>query len=796
MMSFRIMSGQSDYRLTLSPLTKYIVDISIDSINSGKNVAFEYPSQEFISSILVAFKYSFEKRKTTLIFTSSSNVINYNNAYYSLQWGSLPCFRACPIGVKKQDKVVLKPVLNSGTKKSIRTQLKEAMAQDLALSHKPRIIITSDGDIDSIKGDSIQIKELENVGLAIFDNPPSKRGYYHLVNWCISKNIPFIILSSYLSEADLEYFSLLSDVLVFPFRSNIIFNDFIEKISRDYFIKSGLTDSISFDLDHIYDYERKIDFDIKIVDIGLNVAGLAEDMWRLYKKSEFPYKLNRELSSLMRLVFSSISSFCNIDSNLRYSSYSQITTNGMGFCKNIDSLSKCVNKEQRVLCDSILSNYYLIRSSIERCRNPLYDNGYSRDSKFSTLFDFIDSNNSEKIITVITSNSSEVTRVKEFVGMKYGDVSKIIVDIPKTISNAYPVGSVAIVSGKLEKDQMHVLNYPFESITILAYPGEDQLIRDSISEYYSGSPKSNCIFKKSISELLDISTNASNYEKYSTFSDIFSMNDVELNLESSEFSNDENEVNDDFNYIHSKYGGSTSVKINLHEYDEAMQESKKVTVDIVDDSANTTSIRLMNISDGYEVVHKFDSSSLVAILDPKEKMITEKPISSEIIGSHIIVRFNSSKRSSSLTDILIELFDLDSIANISAIDIWDSVMNDFRLNYDIKSIYEKYILLNGNKQLNTVQTWINRRTMGPEESDDIRIMGIISNNKEIENNADYIEEQMNLVRGQKRLIGRQLFKIVSDIIHNTNTDYDPRIVELKSEIEGRIYLVKGIEQAD
>ena len=133
----------------------------------------------------------------------------------------------------------------------------------------------------------------------------------------------------------------------------------------------------------------------------------------------------------------------------------------------------------------------------------------------------------------------------------------------------------------------------------------------------------------------------------------------------------------------------------------------------------------------------------------------------------------------------------NALFNLQLDEVFTSVLKKHNVNID--DVYETYREIGGDKQKNTLKTWLNGRTMGPESIEDISIVGSISGITEIIDNAKYIDEQFNIIRNQKRLIGRYLFKVISDILHhNPNSEDDPRTEILRNTLSERIFRIEAV----
>lgn len=781
--------GSANSRLHFSLPTKIVLESSLDLITSHNVLLLEFPTDTYQSLLLVG--YSFAKSNNSTVVIVGDNVdFNYlNDLYYELICNDVPLFVGCSFGIKKQDEVIVRPKLPKTTKKSIRVQYKQQIIENIKGPSRPRIILYTDKAVKSISSDEKLYPELKNKSLIIVlgYNYRSLSEFESMCNKCIAEKTKLILVSTFVPDYILEKLKELPDYAVLSLRRTVISqSDLIADKSKEYFQSINYIQNHQiydqFNVDRTYSYGSLTDLEIIPSESSSKIPTyISLIALRLSQIQKIPFRLEINLKSIAKIVNLALNSFCSIDNIRLYSDLHKCKIDGRQFTNDIESYYPSIDTVSKAICEDIVSFFWQIRNEIEHCKNPFIDNGYSRNNKFSMLFEEI--KNIEGKVILLTLNPSEITTLLEYIS-KSEYSYKVSIGQPKELEDIVDHESTLIISGRPSTSQSYVLSLPFKKIIILSYGGkdfdytrqyldnyikEDHLIKErSLVAVDSLSTKS--LTKEQILKLKSVylSPSSISSDYYNVISDIAKNDEI-----------DELEEPDDLNDFYKIQKEMTLI----NEYSDESSIEESVTLELI------------NVVDGIKVRKNVDKDSLLAIFDNNTHSIIEMPISLELVGSIMIARADESSGHSSLTDILIELYDLDQMADTTVVELWDDSMKLLK-GSGIDDIYEEYLEKGGDKQKNTVMTWLNRRTMGPESVQDIRIMGHIAGIEEIENNSNYIDKQFNIIRIQKRLIGRRLFDIIAQIIQRNDSDLDPRAIQLKDILSHRLYIIENVCKAD
>lgn len=768
------LDDKKQYELRLSPSTKFVIDATLELLNHKDAVLLEFPSNTYKSLLFVGYEYSREHKSTTIIIVGKENIQEYNDQYYLLQSGQLPCHVGCAIGIKRKDQVYVIPKVPKSAKKSIKKQLREQIIKDIKNDDKPRIILCSDLPIDIISEASASIPELRNKALLIMSGY-DYRGINELlkiIDHCRSDQVKCVIASTFIPdeiviEADNNNIGIIS------MRSSILNgSDFIRNESTHYYEdifpnKPELYSHYNIDKDHTFNQTSSVE--IISVDSGKNLIRELKHIWACNKQiASVSTELKNSLNTLSSIANLSIQSFCSIDHIKKYSPYHSSQVNGNQICGIIESSYSSLNSKDRILCKEIVNSFWNIRNEIEHCRNPFFDNGYTKHNKFSKTFELI--KKTKDNIVLLTTNTSETMTLYRFIEQD-GLSGRVRISNVGKIESLCNQNTTLIISGRPSSSQAFVLTLPFKKTILLSYKGNDF---DLTTQALRSLQQGNQIVKQSTVNSLKLIANSKHsiQNSYKAFFSLESQPLEEMKPVDLKEPNDES--------------------IDLVEFNKTQNNSTNVVIeDYTHPKKGALQVTFCD-RDGNHIVKYCNKNKLFAILDDTTNSIIELPLSEDLINHYTIARFETNTSSTSLTDILIELYDLDQKSDISVIDLWSEAIQTLNLR-DIDDVYETYREIGGDKQKNTLKTWLNGRTMGPESIEDISIVGSISGITEIIDNAKYIDEQFNIIRNQKRLIGRYLFKVISDILHhNPNSEDDPRTEILRNTLSERIFRIEAV----
>ena len=772
-----------DHQLQLSPTTRFSIDLELELLKKNEDLLITIPSGRYYSLLLTAYEHSIQTRSTSVI-VASEEFHEYNKTYYLLQTNNMPLYLNCPICTKSNNGIAVEPYILKTISSKQRNKLKNMIKSEIQNSDKPRIILTNERQFEKTSKDILSSIDYNGISLVIIldYNYRSFEQLKDLINTnrlektktiVASTSIPTQIIQKVNTINGLEVISLNAKTInCAPLAADLSLSYFE---SEKYIHLQSSLDQFNIDSASMFS-ERKIPIEIIDAESGEIIPSqIARIGATLSKLQHIPTKLEIILKSISKISNQSIHSFCTIDNLKSYSSYFGYQVDAKALCDAAESFYSDLNSWQIHLCDTIINAFWTVRNEIEQCRNPFVLNGYTKSNKFSLLFDIINSTNDSNFI-LFTINAKESMILNNYLKIS-GKDHLAYVENTKDILNLDHKKYVLVLPGRPESSQSYILNIPFKKIIILSYKGKDhELTREFINDYTNGHELSKYLLSRAINTAIFGNENEL-FRLYPHFRPLAETVNITDNSTLNEKSSNDTPYYDDNNFG--------------FDYFKEIQKTIESGPSICDDvqENGTLKVSLMNIIDGTKITRMFNPNKLFAVINEMTNSVDELPIDSIKPGSYIVARFGTEADSSSLLDTLIELYDLNQVADTSVVLTWEDAISSLN-QMPLDEIYEEYLTSGGDKKKGTVATWINGRTMAPDSAYDIKIIGKIANIEEIENCYTYMDKEFNKIRNQKRMLGRHLFKIISDILSNTKSiNLDPRTTQLREILEHRIYIV-------
>lgn len=91
------------------------------------------------------------------------------------------------------------------------------------------------------------------------------------------------------------------------------------------------------------------------------------------------------------------------------------------------------------------------------------------------------------------------------------------------------------------------------------------------------------------------------------------------------------------------------------------------------------------------------------------------------------------------------------------------------------------------KTITNIKSWLNRRTMGPNDKEDLLIFGKVISSKLLYDECDYIHEELNSIRSARRLLGKQLSRIIASCMLGHEKLDEPLTMAMWEEIREHLY---------
>lgn len=794
--------NKSKIKLNLSPLTTYMLDVATDAALGGKNVILEFPSTFSNISLLIGNKYSSNTDKSTLLFVKNDRISELNDEYYHLQTKDLALYIIVPIGIKTDAGLKLKEKFIKKISKSLKTKYTTRMNHDLTGSEKPLLIlIPSDQFIKNVDGPSIEIPKKMGKGLAIFENINTRTidKTIQMMNWCEREKINYIMMITFATPKFYDILKNKENMIIVPFHNGLLENS---KILKDTYLKYDLLKKQArsddcydcFNIDRAYNYYGKIKVKIHTIENGYHLHTFLNEISQCISKlSGVDIILKRELLTLSKTAYEAIESFTPIDSIRKYSYYSNCRINGIGYCNNIQDLSHYCNDNDKAFCGIIINSFWAIRNTIEKCRSPLFDNGYKNDNKFNILFQLVNKyKETKKLIYIVTPNTNEIAYLNTVFKKYFADaMDRIKIANPDSIDEHSISGGILIISGRLEYNQLSIIDLPFEEKIVLAYSGVNEKIIEDLMNLYSNV----CNYRK---ELFLQSTQTireelnffpkhpeynfiEEYEKEIRNEDVVFHGSVESYMES---------IKKDYNTKYSDLSEYMNNKEKIDELDKEMIEKIEVDNENLLKKSDCFRIHLKNINSGkiIKIISEITAEHIVIQDEKWEDMI----LTEDCVGKTVL---ENPGKSNSLLNILIDLYDLNNHIDKSVIELWEDGLRSVEsANLNLQEIYHNYREYGGDKEKQTVQTWLNRSTLGPRDKEDIIRMGKVLSNDELCHEYDYIHKELEKIRASKRSLGRHLSKIITMVIKDENAlGDDPMSIIIWEGVKEYLFEIVKIE---
>jgi len=789
--------------IRLSPVSKFIMDVACDALIEGKNVVVEFPSSFSYFSLLIGNYYSILTKKSTLIFTKSKRILKLNDMYYQLMDDAIPFFIQVPIGIKIHGSIILKEKFVKKIQSDLKSRFIAGMQENLMDEERPLIVLVSEDEfIKDIEGSTIEIPKKYGKGLAIFENINVKDKLFvkKIIKWCESEKVQFIFLTNFASPNFYESIKTEENIVTIPFHNGLLdCSGSIQKTalnyySGDYYLEYDSSVDL-FNIDRDYNYRPRVDIDVNVIDNGNNFLSLLKDISVCISKlDEVDISLKIEILSLSKTAHEAVDSFSTIDYLVKYSAYSNRRINGIRMCNNIMAMSSGYGQYVRFLCSSIVGSFWSIRNNIEKCRSPIFDSGYERDNKFSRLFQLIDKYVEQyTTLFIVTGNEREIAHLNTVLNEHYSNLrDKLVVSSSGNIDERQAANGILILSGKLEYDKLSILRLPFKKKIVLVYANDNEnIVCNLIDMYEKVSDYRKKLFVESLHNVnneINISTDY--YEKYkflAHFEDDLLKN---VDLETASVSECVESIQSELSKKYPVLSEYLKVKVSLDKFDEKLDtEAELKNEHDIFGQHNHYDILLENIETGKEEKITSGIGSEHTFIDRNSKL-TEDVFS---VDSEGLILIKVPGKSKSLLNMLIKLYNLDDHIDKTIVELWEDGLKSFEnTSQSLNDLYAGYRENGGQKEKQTVRTWLNRNTLGPRDKKDIEIMGMVLAFEELINESDYIFKELEKIRNLKKSLGRHLSKIIAMSIGRGEILDDPFSATIWEDVKNYLFIVKKV----
>ena len=782
-----------------SPMTKFVSNVIVDILLGGGSVILEYPTSFKDISLVIANSCVYNSKKTVMIITNPSTIDGLNNDYYLLSDGSVPFILRVPIGIKTESNVVAKVHFPKGAKAFSKKQYTQDYKE--ALENKDSILIlASDTEYPNLEEDNYYFQNYKKPEILFFNNASfsSEKQIVDIINWCTKNNIQFLLLIDRLSPK--FYDSINPDVFVLPFHIGMlrelaaIDETIIKGFEREQYKENAKIIS-KFSIDQPYHYTTESSIDYISIDNGSILIQCVREMSAIFRSLDIQsLMLKHELMQLLSIAHESIGSFIPIDKLTKYSMSIGVRINGKDFCQEIIRLSKSSVNTLKEKCILIVSLFLTIWNCLYNCKSPIFERGYTKDNKFSKLYEIIKlSINQYDRIFILPTNKQELSQLNKLIRQLFSDdISKIVITSSLNVTEEMANSSLAIFPGSPKMNELYLLNYPFRSIKVLSYHDEDyKMTRDLISLYmYIDGYRSN-LFSEKLNYIVNQVPKTRDY--LALVPSITKYVLKQKNEKTAEAINDVmNEINTE---VVKKYPELNGYLKDIDGFKKMKKEyESELENNIVNNIKKSSSYFILTLENCYtdqcivyysalKTVHPFfvDNEIIESTID-------------ETMEGKVIVK--APGNNSNLLELLLDLYGLKDKIDYEIVNIWDDCVHSFQnSDYTMPRLYDRYVELGGIKTRQTVNQWFNGNVMGPNSQDDLEIIGEILGNEDLTINADYIFEELERIRNYKRALGRKLNKIIASIIqHESFENDDPFSEMIRENVKNYLFVVKKIQK--
>lgn len=775
----------------LSPLTNIFLNTFINTLED-RNLILFIPDFILRPIPLLSYFYSYLEGRSTLVFSQKGAKINESpidlhvRNYYMLNWdGEYLCYDI-PIGRMTNKEVRSEFFFPRIHDRRLRQRYAVRQEDNFTDNQKPKILLYHDNKgnrlFKNIKNLIIDKKKIKgnlelDLGCIIFEN--LDRFVYSdytanmFLKWLkelLPKNTRFIFHFS--NPQQMKYINKLKEAtnsLVLPFSTNLLKNnEQIKNQSLQYFDSEDQRPIINllnrYNLDSLffYNHNQKIEIlePLESGNIDIHFEG-AQNIAKMVNRKELVNKRAyfttwNILNRISDLAINPSRYKCIFKDNDSWGYYSipQIL-NSLEF--NLEEESEDnQNSLQRFIAE--VNSVY---SELSNCRRYFEEESFSRVAKDYEILKIAKDLDDPENTIIATYSALEKRILKE--DLEKMDLEFINVEDINWISYKHFERSnkKLILPGVLSSKNMLELFLPYNEITFLAYEGlnherirnqadlaslysfeEEKYSMNYISEIYDhlNIDKNNAFFKD-FKKRVKTHEQDEKIEPLKPDEDPFEQfrNKILEKANSSEYQSE-------IEYVERKIDEIEYVEAEKGAYDEYVE------------------FYLKNLNNERKYRKKLNLGKTYFYLKTLGGNVLEGTPGMFRPGNYVVILDNDDQKS--LLQLIIDIFGLEDSLNKKLIEYWKSSLIRYIEKEKIseKVLYQKYLDLGGQRTKATIRNWSKGSVLGPENPEDLLLIGKIIGNKAITENYMIMNTEIDKVRNLHRITGRRLKKIIKTII--------------------------------
>lgn len=788
---------------TMSPLTIDLMNI-LNGVLPKSNIILTYPENMVRPIALISYLYSLTNKKSILIITQNDkgfdnrsskdiHASNYHLLSFEYPHGDKFSFYDFPMGILDRDNIksnIQLPVAKRSMKKKIIEIQKERFLSDDCdkILLFPSNTIKKVDSIDKIFFDKKDFVETSfEIGLLIIENVDrfvfskySLNSFIKWINTFMKKDIRFLF---HFSNTESEYINPLKKITnskIVPFNSHFLqHNSSLIKKTDDYYLNLSheefeVLKDINIDTKDMLNVSNNIEILNPPLKSG-NIDSFFYEAKGHLKEVDYNKIKNKELFNVSKFILYALPNLVinPLRYKIRYFGKEDRFLYTIPEILNIyeNSLEKEDNFNKIFLLQ-LISKIKAIYSELSKCKRYGEEHAFERIAKEYKLME-IGMNpekffpNSKNVIIASFSNSEHMVLEEQInTWKKRLDVENDYKIELKSLAwlnrSSFDRSEYNIVfPGILPPKYFSELLKPYKKILFLTYKGYNfdrvndqvkivsELNHEKIHESYNFLNKicgsdSNIVLKSINIEDIPFSPNINILEEKTNIDEdnAKSFKDLIGGLISSNYDEYESDLNN-----------LKSIIKNTR-----VQDFKSINEE------ETIVFSLKNISDGKNYKKSLIKNKSYLFLKSYGGSV-EESIPTNLKPGYLVVVLDNDDRKS-LLELVISYLGIDDEMDIDLIEYWKRKLVEFKdenkLNY--VSLYKKYKKCGGKRKKQTVMQWAKGGALGPQNANDLRIIGEMINDKDLKEDYKLFFLEISKIRSLHISTGRKISKIIKNVI--------------------------------
>lgn len=823
----------------LSPLTNFVLNVFVHTIGK-KNLIVAVPDNVLRIIPVISYLYSHREKKSVIIFTQENSghirdkvALNHNRNYHLLnkgpeiQQGGKYLFEEIPIGYLSEDTVEAKVYIPRGPK-SWRRRYIQTQEENFLDGHGPKILLSyNEGKIiDTIENIALDDRKLSNLnvkidlGLILFENVDrfvySEYSCQLFLRWIsdlLDRGTRFLFHFSNTESKFIQSIKSEIETLVIPFGPNLLRSNYLLRNEAEGYFRSKRDPVewnflIKYNIDSIdlYKREKCIEISKPLLDIG-NIDYHFEMARILLREINEERLVNKRLHYVLKRVLFSLQNIIINPSKCREKYGDEVVPWRSYTIPQLIQIARSrlseEDRKNRVVLDQILAEIFCIFLELKECRRYNENYTYSRIAKdYRILEEILNTQDNKNVI--IATNSARERNILEEELEKCEIIRDIrILTIKQINSSLFQRSNATIIlPGPLRMEYLSELIRPYRRVLFLSYEGKNySWIRDQIELSYGHSLKKCEIHSKCLMEIYDF-LNLPRDGLFTEFHHERKDNEMENNRIDTRWEvREKNEGNmiisetlREIITVESRYKQYREYEEEMTHTENAIRalEKEEIKKDFREGSYYGISLRKLN------------SNYTTNMLLPIEKTYfylkrigveVEEGTPRNLRPGYIIVILDNDEKKTSL-EIMLEIFDLEESVDKDLITYWKERLAEFIETYNLTyaEFYKLYEEKGGERSYQTVMNWAKGNILGPEDPNDLLIIGRILGDEYIIEDFRIINREVRYLRVIHQNTGRMLRRIIRQIITGkldpSKLSYDE--YRLYEKIEDGLYEIISI----